>query len=105
MAAAEGSRKLLCACGKPLAVFDAKGLTLYCRFSKETTTVLYGMAGLPKAMAFQARARLWRRSRILMRAWTIPLAGVASPRRGLRHENFLQQKLPTGCSRPAEPGK
>ena len=23
MAAAEGSRKLLCACGKPLAVFDA----------------------------------------------------------------------------------
>jgi hypothetical protein len=29
MAAAEGSRKLLCACGKPLAVFDAKGLNLF----------------------------------------------------------------------------
>jgi len=34
MAATEGSRKLLCAFGKPLAVFDAKGLNLYCRFSK-----------------------------------------------------------------------
>ena len=33
MAAAVGSRKLLCACGTPLAVFDAKGLNLYCRFS------------------------------------------------------------------------
>jgi hypothetical protein len=52
MAAAEGSRKLLCACGKPLAVFDAKGLNLYCRFSKETTTVPYGIAGLREAIAF-----------------------------------------------------
>ena len=52
MAAAEGSRKLLCACGKPLALFDAKGLNLYCCFSKETTTVPYGIAGLPEAMAF-----------------------------------------------------
>ena len=52
MAAAEGSRKLLCACGKPLAVFDAKGLNLYCRFSKEPTTVPYGLAGLREAIAF-----------------------------------------------------
>jgi hypothetical protein len=57
MAAAEGSRKLLCACGKPLAVFDAKGLNLYCRFSKETTTVPYGLAGLPEAMAFVDKRR------------------------------------------------
>ena len=55
MAAAEGSRKVLCACGKPLAVFDAKGLNLYCRFSKETTTVPYGIAGLPEAIAFVNR--------------------------------------------------
>ncbi len=57
MAAAEGSRKLLCACGKPLAVFDAKGLNLYCRFSKETTTVPYGIAGLPEAIAYVDRRR------------------------------------------------
>jgi hypothetical protein len=57
MAAGEGSRKLLCACGKPLAVFDAKGLNLYCRFSKETTTVPYGIAGLPEAMAFVDKRR------------------------------------------------
>ena len=57
MAAAEGSRKLLCACGKPLAVFDAKGLNLYCRFSKETTTVPYGIAGLPEAIAFVDKRR------------------------------------------------
>ena len=52
MAATEGSRKLLCACGKPLAVFDAKGLNLYCRFSKEITTVPYGIANLQQAVAF-----------------------------------------------------
>ena len=57
MPATEGSRKLLCACGKPLAVFDAKGLNLYCRFSKETTTVPYGIAGLPQAVAFVERRR------------------------------------------------
>jgi hypothetical protein len=57
MAATEGSRKLLCACGKPLAVFDAKGLNLYCRFSKETTTVPYGIAGLPQAVAFVEKRR------------------------------------------------
>ena len=57
MAATEGRRKLLCACGKPLAVFDAKGLNLYCRFSKETTTVPYGIAGLPQAVAFVEKRR------------------------------------------------
>jgi hypothetical protein len=61
MAAAEGSRKLLCACGKPQAVFDANGLNLYCRFSKETTTVPYGIAGLPEATAFVDKRR--RRAR------------------------------------------
>ena len=57
MAAAERSRKLLCACGKPLATFDAKGLNLYCRYSKETTTVPYGIAGLPEAIAFVDKRR------------------------------------------------
>jgi hypothetical protein len=57
MAAAEGSRKLLSACGKPLAMFDAKGLNLYCRYSKETTTVPYGIAGLSEAMAFVDKRR------------------------------------------------
>ena len=33
----------------------------------------------------------------LMRAWTIPLACVAAPRRGLRHK-----KLPTGCRGPRD---
>jgi hypothetical protein len=47
----------LCACGKPLAVFDSKGLSLYCRFSKETTTVPYGIAGLPEAVAFVEKRR------------------------------------------------
>jgi hypothetical protein len=27
-------------------------VNLYCRFSKETTTVPYGIAGLPEAVAF-----------------------------------------------------
>src|SRR5262245_51828586 len=39
MSAADEKRKVRCRCGKPLAVFDAKGLSLYCRFSSETTTV------------------------------------------------------------------
>jgi len=57
MAASEGSRKLMCACGKPLAVFDARGLNLYCRFSRETTTVPYGLAGLAQAIAFVEKLR------------------------------------------------
>jgi hypothetical protein len=52
MAAAEESRKLLCRCGKQIAVFDVRGLQLYCRYSKETTTVPYGLAGLAEAIAF-----------------------------------------------------
>ena len=62
MAGGEGSRKLLCACGKPLGVFDAKGLNLYCRFSKETTTVPYGIASLPEAIAFVEKRRREARS-------------------------------------------
>src|SRR5262245_26403511 len=49
--------KLLCACGKLLAVFDAKGLNLYCRFSKETTTVPYGIASFRQAVAFVEKRR------------------------------------------------
>jgi len=52
MAGGEESRKLLCRCGKQIAVFDARGLQLYCRYSKETTTVPYGIAGLEEAIAF-----------------------------------------------------
>ena len=52
MSAAEEKRKVLCPCGKPLAVFDAKWLSLYCRFSKETTTVPYGLRSLAEAIAF-----------------------------------------------------
>ena len=37
MAAGEERRKPLCQCGKPLGIFTAQGLELYCRFSKETT--------------------------------------------------------------------
>ena len=62
MAATDGKRKLLCGCGKPLAVFDAKGLNLYCRFSKETTTVPYRLAGLPEAIAFVEDRRRVARS-------------------------------------------
>ena len=62
MAATGGTRKLLCGCGKPPAVFDAKGLNLYCRFSKETTTVPYGIAGLPEAIAFVEQRRRAARS-------------------------------------------
>jgi hypothetical protein len=52
MAAAEESRKLLCRCGKQIAMFDVRGLQLYCRYSKETTTVPYGIAGFAEAIAF-----------------------------------------------------
>ena len=41
MGAGEERRKLPCQCGKPLGIFTAQGLELYCRFSKETTTVPY----------------------------------------------------------------
>jgi hypothetical protein len=39
MEAGEERRKLLCQCGKPLGIFTAQGLELYCRFSKESATV------------------------------------------------------------------
>ena len=63
MAAGEQSRKLLCECGKPLGVFDDRGLELYCRFSKEKTVVPYGLANLQEAIAFvERRRRRGRRS-------------------------------------------
>ena len=63
MAAGEERRKLLCRCGKPLGIFTAQGLELYCRFSKETTTVPYTIANLEKATAFvEQRRRPPRRS-------------------------------------------
>ncbi len=52
MGAGEERRKLLCQCGKPLGTFTAKGLELYCRFSKETMTVLYTIRNLHEAIAF-----------------------------------------------------
>ena len=36
MGRGEERRKLLCQCGKPLGIFTAQGLELYCRFSKES---------------------------------------------------------------------
>jgi len=33
MEAGKERRKLLCQCGKPLGIFTAQGLELYCRFS------------------------------------------------------------------------
>ena len=63
MAAGEERRKLLCQCGKPLAIFTDQGLELYCRFSKETTTVPYTIADLEQAIAFvEQRRRHGRRS-------------------------------------------
>jgi hypothetical protein len=35
MEAGEERRKLLCQCGKPLGIFTARGLDLYCRFLDE----------------------------------------------------------------------
>jgi hypothetical protein len=61
MATRGGSRKLSCDCGKPLAVFDTRGLNLYCRYSKETTTVPYGIANLAQAIAFVEKLRRQRR--------------------------------------------
>jgi len=62
MAAGEERRKLLCQCGKPLGIFNARGLELYCRFSKETTTVPYALADLEEAIAFvEQRRRQGRR--------------------------------------------
>ena len=57
MAAGEERRKLLCQCGKPLGIFNARGLELYCRFSKETTTVPYAIADLQEAIAFVEQLR------------------------------------------------
>ena len=56
MAAGEERRKLLCQCGKPLGIFSARGLELYCRISKETT-VPYAIADLQEAVAFVERRR------------------------------------------------
>ena len=62
MEAGEERRKLLCQCGKPLGIFNAQGLELYCRFSKETTTVPYAIADLQEAIAFvEQRRRQGRR--------------------------------------------
>ena len=52
MGAGEERRKLLCQCGKPLGIFTAQGLELYCRFSKETTTVPYTISNLEEPTAF-----------------------------------------------------
>jgi hypothetical protein len=61
MAAGEERRKLLCDCGKPLGIFTTEGFQAYCRFSKETTTVPYGIASLEEAVAFVERRRRQRR--------------------------------------------
>jgi hypothetical protein len=62
MGAGEERRKLLCQCGKPLAIFTAEGLELYCRHSEETTTVPYTIRTLEEAIAFvESRRRRGRR--------------------------------------------
>ena len=62
MGAGEERRKLLCQCGKPLGIFTAQGLELYCRFSKETTTVPYTIGDLEEAITFvESRRRRGRR--------------------------------------------
>ena len=62
MAAGEERRKLLCQCGKPLGIFTERGLELYCRFSKETTTVPFTIADLQEAIPFvEQRRRQGRR--------------------------------------------
>ena len=62
MEAGEESRKLLCHCCKPLGIFTAEGIELYCRFSKESTTVPYTIGNLPEAIAFvEGRRRRGRR--------------------------------------------
>jgi hypothetical protein len=57
MAAGEERRKLLCLCGKPLGIFTERGYEVYCRFSKETTTVPYGLADLRAGIAFAEQRR------------------------------------------------
>jgi hypothetical protein len=57
MGAGEEHRKLLCQCGKPLGIFTAQGLELYCRFSKESTTVPYTISNLEEAVAFVEATR------------------------------------------------
>jgi hypothetical protein len=57
MAAGDESRKMLCNCGRLLAVFTRQGLELYCRSSKETVTVPYGIADLRRAIAFVEQRR------------------------------------------------
>jgi hypothetical protein len=62
MGADEERRKLLCQCGKPLGTFTAQGLELYCRFSKESSTVPYTISTLEEAVAFvEGRRRRGRR--------------------------------------------
>jgi hypothetical protein len=62
MGAGEERRKLLCRCGKPFGMFTAHGFELYCRFSKETTTVPYTIRNLQEAIAFvEDRRRRGRR--------------------------------------------
>jgi len=52
----EEKRKLLCLCGKLLGTFTRQGLDLYCRFSKETTTVPYSIKSLAEATASRSDA-------------------------------------------------
>jgi hypothetical protein len=62
MGGGEERRKLLCQCGKPLGIFTAQGLELYCRFSKETSTVPYTVSNIEEAVAFvESRRRRGRR--------------------------------------------
>ena len=57
MGAGEECRRLICQCGKPLGIFTTQGLELYCRFSKETTTVPYSISNLEEAVAFVEKQR------------------------------------------------
>ncbi len=57
MAAGEESRKVHCDCSKLLATFTEQGLELFCRFSKETTTVPYGLTSLRDAIAYVEKRR------------------------------------------------
>ena len=62
MATASDERKLSCPCSKQLARFTKEGLELYCRYSKEVTTVPYGIANLEEAIAWiERRDRQLRR--------------------------------------------
>jgi hypothetical protein len=57
MAQGEETRKLMCECGKQPGTFKARGLELYCRYCKHTTTVAYGIASLSAAIAWVERLR------------------------------------------------